>query len=117
MGKLNNPKFVQMPLGKLKYRLSQLCNLHGIKFTETEEPYSSKASFLDGDSLPRYGKKPPEWKASGKRIKRGLYRSADGTVINADLIPIHYEGTLKYRVKVEEIQYGEQTSGTNPGNG
>jgi hypothetical protein len=32
------------------------------------------------------------------------------------MIPIHYEGTLKYRVKVEEIQYGEQTSGTNPGN-
>ncbi|WP_293238980.1 transposase [Microcoleus sp. PH2017_32_RDM_D_A] len=85
MGKLNNQKFVQMPLGKLKYRLNQLCNLHGIKFTETEEAYSSKASFLDGDSLPRYGEKPPEWKASGKRIKRGLYRSADGTVINADL--------------------------------
>ena len=85
MGKLNNQKFVQMPLGKLKYRLSQLCNLHGIKFTETEEAYTSKSSFLDGDSLPRYGEKPPEWKASGKRIKRGLYRSADGTVINADL--------------------------------
>ncbi len=33
------------------------------------------------------------------------------------LIPIHYEGTLKYRVKVEEIEYGEQNSGTNPGNG
>ena len=85
MGKLNNQKFVQMPLGKLKDRLSQLCNLHGIKFTETEEAYTSKSSFLDGDSLPRYGEKPPEWKASGKRIKRGLYRSADGTVINADL--------------------------------
>ena len=85
MSKLNNQKFVQMPLGKLKDRLNQLCNLHGIKFTETEEAYTSKASFLDGDSLPRYGEKPPEWKASGKRIKRGLYRSADGTVINADL--------------------------------
>ncbi|MFB8798307.1 MAG: transposase [Microcoleus sp.] len=85
MGKLNNQKFVQMPLGKLKERLKQLCNLHGIKFTETEEAYTSKSSFLDGDSLPRYGEKPPEWKASGKRIKRGLYRSANGIVINADL--------------------------------
>ncbi len=85
MGKLNNQKFVQMPLGKLKDRLKQLGNLHGIKFTETEEAYSSKASFLDGDSLPKYGEKPPGWKASGNRIKRGLYRSADGTVINADL--------------------------------
>ena len=85
MGKLNNQKFVQMPLGKLKYRLKQLCELHGIRFIETEEAYTSKASFLDGDSLPRYGEKPPEWKASGKRIKRGLYRSADGVVVNADL--------------------------------
>ncbi|MEK0194641.1 MAG: transposase [Microcoleus anatoxicus] len=85
MGKLNNQKFVQMPLGKLKERLKQLGNLHGIKFTETEEAYSSKASFLDGDSLPRYGEKPPGWKASGRRIKRGLYRSADGTIVNADL--------------------------------
>lgn len=85
MGKLNNQKFVQMPLGKLKERLKQLCNLHGIKFTETEEAYSSKASFLDGDSLPKYGEKPSGWKASGKRIKRGLYRSADGIAINADL--------------------------------
>jgi len=85
MGKLNNQKFVQMPLGKLKGRLNQLCDLHGIKFTETEEAYTSKSSFLDGDSLPIYGEKPPGWKASGKRIKRGLYRSADGTVVNADL--------------------------------
>ena len=85
MGKLNNQKFVQMPLGKLKDRLKQLCDLQGIRFTETEEAYTSKASFLDGDSLPTYGEKPPEWKASGKRIKRGLYRSADGIVINADL--------------------------------
>ena len=85
MGKLNNQKFVQMPLVKLKDRLKQLCNLHGIRFTETEKAYTSQSSFLDGDSLPKYGEKQPEWKASGKRIKRGLYQSADGTVINADL--------------------------------
>jgi len=53
MGKMNNQKFVQMPLGKLKERLKQLCDLHGIKFTETEEAYTSQSSFLDGDSLPR----------------------------------------------------------------
>ncbi|MEG5060317.1 transposase [Microcoleus sp. A2-C5] len=85
MGSLNNQKFVQMPLGKLKERLNQLCDLHGIQFTETEEAYSSKASFLDGDSLPKYGEKPLGWKASGRRIKRGLYCSADGSLVNADL--------------------------------
>jgi putative transposase len=51
----------------------------------TEEAYTSKASFLDGDSLPKYGEKPSGWKASGKRIERGLYRSANGRIVNADL--------------------------------
>jgi len=85
MGRVNNQKFVQMPLGKLKDRLKQLCELHGIRFEETEEAYTSKASFLDGDSLPKYGEKPEGWKASGKRVKRGLYQSADQSVVNADL--------------------------------
>lgn len=85
LGKVNNQKFVQMPLGKLKNRLKELCDLHGIRFVETEEAYTSKASFLDGDSLPKYGEKPSGWKASGKRIERGLYRSANGRIVNADL--------------------------------
>ncbi len=85
LGNLNNQKFVQMPLGKLKSRVKQLCDLHGIRFIETEEAYTSKASFLEVDSLPKYGEKPIGWKASGNRIKRGLYRTADGFVVNADL--------------------------------
>jgi transposase len=72
-------------LGKLKDRLKQLCDLHCIRFQETEESYTSKASYLDGDSLPKYGEKPEGWKASGKRVERGLYRSANGFVVNADL--------------------------------
>lgn len=43
------------------------------------------ASYLDGDSLPVYGQKPVGWKASEKRIKRGLYQSANGSIVNADL--------------------------------
>jgi len=85
LGRLNNQKFVQMPLGKLKDRLKQLCELHGIRFIETEEAYTSKASFLDGDSLPCFGDKPEGWKASGKRVQRGLYQSAKKLVVNADL--------------------------------
>lgn len=85
MGRLNNQKFVQMPLGKLKDRLEQLCNKHGIKFEVTEESYTSKASYLDGDTLPKYGEKPDGWKASGRRVKRGLYCSKNGSIINADL--------------------------------
>jgi putative transposase len=85
MGRLNNQKFVQMPLGKLKDRLKQLCELYGIRFEETEEAYTSKASYLDGDSLPQFGEKPDGWKASGQRVHRGLYQSADGSIVNADL--------------------------------
>jgi IS605 OrfB family transposase len=85
MGRVNNQKFVQMPLGKFKDRLKQLCDLHGIRYQETEESYTSKASYLDGDSLPVYGQKPEGWKASGKRVERGLYRTANGSIVNADL--------------------------------
>ena len=85
MGRLNNQKFVQMPLGKLKDRLQQLCEVYGIHLEVTEEAYTSKASYLDGDSLPKFGEKPDGWKASGRRVKRGLYRSGNGTIVNADL--------------------------------
>ena len=52
MGKKTNQKFVQIPTGRLKDRIAQLCKQHGIKFVETEESYSSKASFVDNDFLP-----------------------------------------------------------------
>jgi putative transposase len=77
--------FVQIPTAKLKERISQLCEYHGISFVETEESYTSKTSFLDGDFLPKIGEKPETWKPSGQRVKRGLYRTLKGIVVNADL--------------------------------
>lgn len=50
-----------------------------------KKKYTSKASFLDNDVIPTYGKSDEEYKFSGKRIKRSLYKAADGTIINADL--------------------------------
>lgn len=84
MGRKTNQKFVQIPTGKLKGRIQQLCEQTGIKFIEQEESYTSQASALDLDSIPVYGEKPNSWKASGRRVKRGLYESKDGTLINAD---------------------------------
>jgi IS605 OrfB family transposase len=84
MGKSTNQKFVQIPTARLKARIAQLCEQHGIKFVETEESYSSKASFVDKDFLPTFGEKPEGWTASGKRVKRGLYQTAQGWLINAD---------------------------------
>jgi putative transposase len=85
MGRVNNQKFVQMPLAKLRDRIKQLCQLNGINFEVTEESYTSKSSFLDGDSLPIYGQKPEGWKATGKRVLRGLFRTKEGLKVNADL--------------------------------
>jgi putative transposase len=78
MGKKTNQKFVQIPTARLKERIKQLCDIYGIRFEETEESYTSKSSFLDADTIPVYGEKPIEWKASGKRTKRGLYCSSNG---------------------------------------
>jgi putative transposase len=50
-----------------------------------EESYTSKSSFLDGDFIPDYGSKPIEWKPSGKRVCRGLYRTKSGRLCNADI--------------------------------
>jgi IS605 OrfB family transposase len=84
LGKQNNQKFVQVPTARLKERVSQLCEQHMIEFVETEESYTSKASFLDSNFLPKLGEKPEGWKESGKRTKRGLYRTAQNWYINAD---------------------------------
>nr|WP_293096818.1 hypothetical protein [Okeania sp. SIO2F4] len=77
--------FVQIPTAKLKERVKQLCLEHKIKFVETEESYTSKASFLYGDFLPTFGGKLEGWKASGKRVKRGMYQTGKGLLVNADL--------------------------------
>ncbi|MEH2282109.1 MAG: IS200/IS605 family accessory protein TnpB-related protein [Nostoc sp.] len=84
LGNKTNQKFVQIPTSRLKNRIAQLCEQYNINFVETEESYTSIASFLDNDILPRFGEKPEGWKSSGLRIKRGLYLSGDGTKINAD---------------------------------
>ncbi|WP_293058451.1 transposase [Okeania sp. SIO2B3] len=84
LGKKSNSEFVPIPTARLKERIAQLCYEYGIKFIETEESYTSVASFLDGDYLPNYGEKPNDWKPSGKRIKRGLYRTGNNCFVNAD---------------------------------
>ena len=84
LGSKTNQQFVQIPTARLKDRIQQLCEQYGIQFVETEESYTSQASFADNDFLPTYGAKPESWKSSGKRIKRGLYRTAQGWLANAD---------------------------------
>ncbi len=57
---------------RLKQRIEQLCQQYGIEFLETEEANTSTASFVDGDTVPKHGEKPDDWKSSGRRVKQGL---------------------------------------------
>ena len=85
IGSINNQNFVNIPYGKLRDKLIYLCKLYGIEFKLQEESYTSKASFFDGDEIPIYDKENlQEYIFSGKRIKRGLYQTSVGKLINAD---------------------------------
>jgi putative transposase len=84
LGSKTNQKFVSVPTAKLKERIAKLCQQYSIQFVETEESYTSLSSYLDNDELPKYGEKPNQWKPSGKRVKRGLYRTANFGYVNAD---------------------------------
>ena len=85
LGKSNNQKFKQIPFGQLVRKFEYNCKLKGIELILQEESYTSKASFLDRDFIPEYGKEVGKLDFSGKRIKRGMYKSKAGIKINADL--------------------------------
>lgn len=86
LGKITNQNFVHIPVGNIKEKLEYLCKLYGIKFFKQEESYTSKASFFDGDIIPKYNAdNPKEYQFSGKRIKRGMYKTKSGKLVNADI--------------------------------
>ena len=87
IGKRNNQNFVMLPHGKFVEMIWYKAQDYGIDVTIREESYTSKASALDFDDIPSFDEKGsnPKPVFSGKRIKRGLYRSAKGLLINADI--------------------------------
>jgi putative transposase len=86
LGKITNQNFVNLALGQFVDKLGYKLGSHGIELVVTDESYTSKASFVDGDKMPkRYNPKAKQKRTfSGKRVKRGLYKSGDGTLLNAD---------------------------------
>ena len=91
LGNQNNQNFVQIPHARFIDILTCVAMKYGITVVRQEESYTSDASFLDGDGIPVYKprkKGDAPWdmpQFSGRRVKRGLYRSNNGTVINADI--------------------------------
>lgn len=84
LGRRNNQNFVQIPHSHIIAMLEYKGALAGIKVITQEESYTSKSSFFDNDFIPTWGAKPEDWKPSGTRIKRGLYKSKNH-VLNADV--------------------------------
>ena len=85
IGKKGNQNFVQIPYNKFISQLKYKCQLRGIEVVEQEESYTSKASFIDSDVIPVWKNDGKKYTFSGKRVKRGLYKSKNGKLINADI--------------------------------
>jgi putative transposase len=79
LGKRNNQNFQFIPYGLFKQKLKAKCERYGISYIEVDEAYTSK---VDALALEPIGKRE---KYLGKRIKRGLFQSSTGVLINADV--------------------------------
>lgn len=79
IGKTNNQKFVQMPFARLRSYLKYKCEMSGIRFICNEESYTSKCDSLTYEPIGKHDT------YLGKRVKRGLFRSSIGQLINADI--------------------------------
>ena len=86
LGKQTNQNFVTIPHARLIEMLEYKAALVGIRVMVQEESYTSVSSFLNLDPIPVYGENgAAHVKFCGKRIKRGLYKTSSGRLINADV--------------------------------
>jgi putative transposase len=79
LGTKTNQNFVSIPFLTFVRMLEYKCKMVGITVLRQEESYTSKCSFLDYES-PRKREK-----YKGKRVERGLFRTNNGILINADV--------------------------------
>lgn len=96
MNGINNQKFVQIPYDMFINQLKYKCEENNIKLITTKESYTSGTSFIDNESpiKENYNK--------SRRIKRGLFKSNNGRLINSDV-----NGSYQILRKVfPEFQYG-----------
>ena len=80
MSKTNNQNFVQIPfntlINQLQYKSQEYTDLY---VATVEESYTSKVDHLVLEEMKHHDK------YTGKRIKRGLFKSSTGKVLNADI--------------------------------
>jgi putative transposase len=100
MGARTNQQFVAIPHAHLVEMLRYKAELAGIHVSSTEESYTSKCSFLDGEPVGKHDQ------YVGQRIHRGLFRASDGRTIHADV-------NASYNIirKVAPDAFGQGSSG------
>lgn len=89
LGKRINQNFIGIPHNMMVNMIKYKAEEQGIRVIETNESYTSQTSFLDNekpcrDNGEEYRKKK-QLTPYKRRIKRGLFKSNDGTLINADV--------------------------------
>jgi len=100
IGKRNNQNFVSIPHARFIDMLTYKAKLVGIDVIVTEESYTSKCSFLDGEDIRKHDT------YAGKRVKRGLFRASTGRSINADV-----NGSYNIVRKVAPDAFGQGSRG------
>jgi len=79
IGDKNNQNFVSIPFDKFINQLEYKGIKYGLKVKTINEAYTSKCSALDLESIQKHDS------YKGKRIKRGLFRTANKRILNADV--------------------------------
>ena len=79
MGKRANQSFVQLPFRALVAQIEYKVALAGITTIRVDERYTSRCSALDGEALGQHAR------YAGRRVSRGLFRTSQGILINADV--------------------------------
>lgn len=79
LGKRTNQNFVSIPFAMIISMLQYKCKLEGINVIVHQQSYTSKCSALDLQKICKHQQ------YVGKRVKRGLFRTSTGSLINADV--------------------------------
>ena len=79
LGKKANQTFVSIPYSRFIDMIAYKCKLEGINVIINEESYTSKCSAMDLEEIKKHDV------YLGKRIKRGLFKTGKGLLINSDV--------------------------------
>lgn len=105
IGSVNNQNFVSIPFLEFVKKIEYKAEEYGISVIRTEESYTSGTSFLDNE-LPN-----KDFYNKSRRIKRGLFKSNSGRLINAD---VNASLQIIKKVAPNTFSYGVEDLVLNP---